>query len=608
LLGNGNGSFTLKANPGTGTSDLIAGVTGDYNGDGKLDFVVSDRTAGEAFLLPGVGDGTFGPKLTFTTAAGAFGVATADFNGDGGLDLAVANGSANNVSIFLQLLPVDLNPTSLSFGNILVGSMSNAQPVTLPDSSGGTLDFFSCLGGQQCLARQLASSENARIRFVDGVKFLTIAAAFKDLGSAGGIVFSDRPETFALDPFAGQDAPLSLILGRGRWTTNIPLRIGRGNNQRIFGRGPRSTILAARPQFPANSALLSIGKPGGGFGAVVHGIGIDTNNVPGATGLNVDGTQEDCGTLDFIGVNATNATVRFSSDQRAGATQNTGIEQFEIAAGGTSADGVRIEGSTLGEIYIRNFTINNNKSEIRCGGDGIRIFSNPGLMYMHYGHTVDNLVEVNQHLTGYTLENVGADGAGIARNDANRDMRMPGAVDHFSTSAAAIEFTMGDTPYAPWVVSDNLMVVGNVTVKGSLKVTGTKSSAETVADSREVNLYEGESPGNWLEDFGAARLQGGAGLVFIDPTFMQSVNTELDYHVVLMPNADGRSLYVAHKFPACFKVREVGGGHSNIAFGFRIVARRRGYEQPRPASNRETILDEPALPMEKLGEKQALPP
>src|SRR5882672_812083 len=143
LLGNGNGSFTLKTNPGTGTSDLIAGVTGDYNGDGKLDFVVSDRTAGEAFLFPGAGDGTFGTKVTFTTAAGAFGVATADFNGDGGLDLAVANGSANNVSIFLQLLPVDLNPTSLSFGNILVGSMSSSQAVTLTNGSGSTLNFTS---------------------------------------------------------------------------------------------------------------------------------------------------------------------------------------------------------------------------------------------------------------------------------------------------------------------------------------------------------------------------------------------------------------------------------------------------------------------------------
>ena len=143
LLGNGNGSFTLKVNAGTGTSDLITGIAGDYNGDGTLDLVVSDRAAGKALLLPGVGDGTFTAAQVFTTAAGAYGLAAGDFNGDGGLDLAVANGSSNTISVFLQLLPVDLNPTNLTFGNIHVGSVSGSQPITLTNSSGSALNFTS---------------------------------------------------------------------------------------------------------------------------------------------------------------------------------------------------------------------------------------------------------------------------------------------------------------------------------------------------------------------------------------------------------------------------------------------------------------------------------
>ena len=143
LLGNGAGVFTLMANPTTGTSDLIAGVVGDYNGDGKEDLVVSDRTAGEAFLLPGNGDGTFGAATTYTTAAGAFGVATADFNGDGALDLAISNGGANNLSIFLQVLPIQLSPTSLSFGYQLINTTSAARVVTLTNHTGSTLNFTS---------------------------------------------------------------------------------------------------------------------------------------------------------------------------------------------------------------------------------------------------------------------------------------------------------------------------------------------------------------------------------------------------------------------------------------------------------------------------------
>jgi uncharacterized repeat protein (TIGR01451 family) len=144
LLGNGGGSFTLQANvnPTGGTSTvLIAGVTGDYNGDGILDLVVSDSAGGQAFLLPGTGGGNFGAASTYTTAAGAFGLATADFNGDGGLDLAIANGTANTVSIFLQSLPVTLSPSSLTFGNQNVSTSSASQAVTLTNHTGTTLVF-----------------------------------------------------------------------------------------------------------------------------------------------------------------------------------------------------------------------------------------------------------------------------------------------------------------------------------------------------------------------------------------------------------------------------------------------------------------------------------
>ena len=142
LLGDGTGALTLNSNPAAG-SFLISGVTGDYNGDGFLDLVVADQTLGQAFLLPGNGNGTFGTAVTYTTSAGTFSAVTADFNGDGALDLAFTNGGAANVSIFLQLLPVSLTPTSLAFGNQAVGTSSTAQVVTLGNRSGATLNISS---------------------------------------------------------------------------------------------------------------------------------------------------------------------------------------------------------------------------------------------------------------------------------------------------------------------------------------------------------------------------------------------------------------------------------------------------------------------------------
>jgi hypothetical protein len=91
LLNEGNGSFTRVDSPsplsGPDTSML---VTGDFNGDGKLDVVVSSRIYQQLFLLLGEGNGSLGTPSTIPTAP--FDPVTAlvvgDFNHDGKLDLA----------------------------------------------------------------------------------------------------------------------------------------------------------------------------------------------------------------------------------------------------------------------------------------------------------------------------------------------------------------------------------------------------------------------------------------------------------------------------------------------------------------------------------------
>jgi len=71
--------------------------------------------------------------------------------------------------------------------------------------------------------------------------------------------------------------------------------------------------------------------------------------------------------------------------------------------------------------------------------------------------------------------------------------------------------------------------------------------------------------------------------VTLDAAYAQTVNTGVDYHVFLTPNGDCKGLYVAQKSPASFEVHEMGGGASNIAFDYRIMARRKGFENVRLA-------------------------
>jgi RHS repeat-associated protein len=104
LLGNGDGTFQPIRVTTASTAYLQGAAAGDVNGDGKLDLVVVDPTNRSVQILLGNGDGTFqAPRTAVTGVYPDFPqeVALGDFNGDGKLDIAVTNGFGTTVSILL---------------------------------------------------------------------------------------------------------------------------------------------------------------------------------------------------------------------------------------------------------------------------------------------------------------------------------------------------------------------------------------------------------------------------------------------------------------------------------------------------------------------------
>lgn len=123
-----------------------------------------------------------------------------------------------------------------------------------------------------------------------------------------------------------------------------------------------------------------------------------------------------------------------------------------------------------------------------------------------------------------------------------------------------------------------------IDVSGNLTCSGTvKDVVPVEGGARKVAVYSMQSPENWFEDAGSGQLSGGSAHVALDPTFAQTVNAEVEYHVFLTPNGDSRGLYVSQKTATSFEVREQGGGTSNVAFDYRIMAKRAGYENVRLA-------------------------
>ncbi len=121
---------------------------------------------------------------------------------------------------------------------------------------------------------------------------------------------------------------------------------------------------------------------------------------------------------------------------------------------------------------------------------------------------------------------------------------------------------------------------GNTYIYGNLQVTGSKNNVVNTAHHGQRLLYAVESPENWFEDFGSAELHEGEAVVPIEPIFAETVNLNRPYHVFLTPLGDC-ALYVAEKTPTQFTVRAIGGQRCSIAFDYRLVAKRMGYEDVR---------------------------
>jgi hypothetical protein len=142
--------------------------------------------------------------------------------------------------------------------------------------------------------------------------------------------------------------------------------------------------------------------------------------------------------------------------------------------------------------------------------------------------------------------------------------------------------TSDEDAFALYAGSDSAGCV--IENNGNLYCAGSKSAVVPVGGgSRKVALYAVEAPENWFEDFGSAQLSNGYARIDLDPTFSQTVNTNIDYHVFLTPNGDCKGLYVSQKSPTSFEVHELGSGTASVTFDYRIIAKRKNYENVRLA-------------------------
>lgn len=196
--------------------------------------------------------------------------------------------------------------------------------------------------------------------------------------------------------------------------------------------------------------------------------------------------------------------------------------------------------------------------------------------------------------SGLRLDSNGNVGIGVASPGAVLDVRTGGTAEAGSflnisdsnfTLSALNAASSGDEYayafYAGYAYNRFGCLIDN---NGNFSCFGTKSAVVDVdGGSRQVALYAVEAPENWFEDYGLGQLSSGSAHIVLDPTFAQTVNTNLDYHVFITPRGECEGLYVTGLTPSGFEVRELHHGSSSVAFDYRIIAKRKNYENLRLA-------------------------
>ena len=279
LIGAGDGSFQFMEYSFPDISGPA--VTGaDFNGDGKLDVAVVNFLQNDIAVLFGKGDGTFQNPVHFPLSAAPGWLVSADFNGDGKPDLATGNGDGT-VSILL-------NDGKGGFGSPATYDAKGAATLVVGDFNGdGKLDIAAASGG----ATFSVLLGNGNGTFQNAVIYTPIAQPFPAI-AAGDFNNDGKPDLVVTSPSVGLPVAVTVVLGSGDGTFQAAPGYTTGNSPQSVAIGDfngDSIPDLAVGNFGDNNVAILLGSGGGAFQpAVTYGVGGSPQSVA-VRDLNGDG-------------------------------------------------------------------------------------------------------------------------------------------------------------------------------------------------------------------------------------------------------------------------------------------------------------------------------
>lgn len=431
---------------------------------------------------------------------------------------------------------------------------------------------------------------------------------------------SANPSGGGIPPVVGIGTPNAIPIWTGSQTLGnsilfqVAKNVGAGTNfpgARLdavsTGIGVRGTTSGANGTGVVGIATATSGYGSGVYGQSASGSGTGVEGINNATSGYANGVYGQSVSTSGSGVvGFSNATSGYANGVygQSASTSGSGLSGNATAASGytsgvygyaASTNGTGVYGSSTNWVGVGGETPSTIGNGVAGFADATTGYTNGvyGVSASPLGSGVNgNATAATGGASGVFGSSIGPD-AGIGvwgsyQGTSGNGVGVRGDIEAPSTGTAGLFLNAsGQGLILSGVSGPNFNQVlsvdssGNLDISGNLTVAGSKSARVKLEDGREVALYAVESPENWFEDFGTAQLQAGTAAVSLDPGFLETVNTAADYHVFLTPRGDCRGLYVARTTSGGFEVRELGGGSASIAFDYRIVAHRRGFETVR---------------------------
>jgi hypothetical protein len=244
-----------------------------------------------------------------------------------------------------------------------------------------------------------------------------------------------------------------------------------------------------------------------------------------------------------------------------------------------------------------------------AGNVGIGV--NPPTCKLHVVADGDNIPVIygkNINVTGGTTSygvrgesgSTGLGSAGVSGVSTNSSANEIGVVGDYSLWGAAVFGLAWAANYTDMPTSKDYGVFGTVNYfsgtgvygygptsaygmycNGNFAVTGAKAASVPTSKGNQL-VYCTESPELWFEDIGNSQLVNGSVTVQLDALFMETVQIDAEHpiQVFTQENGECNGLYVVKENDR-FIVKEKNGGHSNVEFSYRVMAKRRFYEDHR---------------------------